>query len=153
MKMCRPDSHGAASLRLVLHVRLRRWSPQRAVRCYPPLAEEGILGLVVLEASLPIQAEPRTLLFSGPLKIKESTPGATFDGVQINDLMRGSFTIGATAEGASFSPPGSYLFPTDLFHGLLVGDGMKTSTRGSSKPLEGSGSRTASRLSRTSWMP
>lgn len=83
---------------------------------------------------------PVTNFFAGPLKIKDSTPGATYDGVQINDLMRGSFIIGgAAAEGTVCPPdsePNSYCFDSSVYFGTLIGDWITTSTRNSSRPLE-----------------
>ena len=83
-----------------------------------------------------VQSEPVTLNFSGSVKLAESTPGATYDSVLVDELVKGSFTIGGTAEEGTFSAPDLYLFDSSVYYGLLSGDGIETSTRNSARPIE-----------------
>ncbi|MEZ5275074.1 MAG: hypothetical protein R3F07_01685 [Opitutaceae bacterium] len=78
-----------------------------------------------------------TLEFSGPLLLKEDAIGtATYSGVAIDATMSGRFTIGATDAGSVTDGPGSFLFGGSKFFGTLLGDGIETSTEGSTDPLE-----------------
>ena len=95
-----------------------------------------ILSVVAFGLAVNVQAEPVTLDFSGSAKFVESTPGATYDSVLADELVTGSFTIGGTAEEGTFSAPDLYLFDSSVYYGLLTGDGIETSTRNSTRPIE-----------------
>jgi probable HAF family extracellular repeat protein len=85
-----------------------------------------------------VTVQPTTTLeFSGPLILKDDTSGtATYSGVDIDDLMGGRFTIGQTDDAASFSGPDTYLFAGSSYFGILIGNGIETSTEGAYDPLE-----------------
>jgi hypothetical protein len=72
------------------------------------LSKPTLSIILILSAFGPdsgVRADPVIWYFSGPLEIRESSPGATYDSVQITELIGGRFTIGGTAgEGGFFAP-------------------------------------------------
>jgi len=83
-----------------------------------------------------VAAEPVTLQFAGVLIDEFDAGGATYSAVDVGGPMDGTFTIGATSAGSTLEPPAKYLFPGPEFFGTLNGDGIGTSTEGSTRPLE-----------------
>lgn len=94
---------------------------------------------VAFRATLEPAPQPTlvTYRWSGPLKIKRTSSSlATYNRVQIGEIMGGIFTIGMDDFGSTFVPPATHEFPGEGFFGTITGHGTTISTELSTRPLE-----------------